>query len=431
MARRLLQLSLSLAPVALLYPAYRVLSRRSSVEEGKGDAHEVALGGPGGGGEGEEGRWTGWYLRMCLGCVERSGAAVIKLMQWAGSRPDLFGHPFCSVFGALQDRARPHSWRHTDRAMARSFGPDWRRRIELGEILGSGCIGQVYRGWVRVAPRGGDGAVGGGGGEAREVAVKVLHPSVEDDIDADLDLLRFAVKVVDALPFGWLKGLYWMNLPGIVDEFAGMLKLQLDLRNEAANLQRFNANFSGDPSVAFPSLVEGYRPTREVLVESYCDGVPVLHFARQNRDNPELLRRLCLTAIRAVCKMIFLDNFMHGTRLVCDSLAGAVCCLSDCLNRAPIMLRRSFFVRRRPAPGERVHFPGRVQVHIVRRGDRGRVQRRGPQQHREHTGGLHPEAGPGGGTPPHRRVQQPPPPDGGGWRRRRGAPAGRRRGEVH
>jgi aarF domain-containing kinase len=342
MVRRILKLSLALAPVTLLYPVVLMLNRSSSSStlSSKRDAHEIALE-SGGGDDDESGPTglTGWYLRLCLRCVENSGAAVIKLMQWAGSRPDLFGHSFCSVFSALQDRARPHPWRHTDRAMARSYGPDWQDHIQLGEILGSGCIGQVYRGKVRapVYSNGSDDDDGTDGQQYKEVAVKVLHPNVEDDIDADLDLLRLAVRVLDNLPFGWFRGLYWMNLPGIVEEFADMLKLQLDLRNEAANLERFNANFSGDPTVAFPALVEGYKPTKEVLVETFCDGIPVLQFARQNAGNPELLHKLCLTAIQAVCKMIFLDNLMHGTYqpslitstdLHTKSAEDVVCCLA-------------------------------------------------------------------------------------------------------
>ena len=166
-----------------------------------------------------------WYLRVCLQCVEASGAAVIKLMQWAGSRPDLFGHDFCAVFSQLQDSTTPHSFRHTCRVMAEAYGDDWQSKIQLGEILGSGCIGQVYRGYVVSndtisdhdgGAAGGDGGGGAGGGDMscndnrKEVAVKVLHPSVEDDIDADLDLMRLVVNVIERT--GLFPSLKWLNL---------------------------------------------------------------------------------------------------------------------------------------------------------------------------------------------------------------------------
>lgn len=380
MVRRLIKLSVVLSPVVLLYPLAMFANRiegGSTNEQSqqqaqrKKDAHAIALeSAP----ESDAvSGFVGWYLRMCLRCVESSGAAVIKLMQWAGSRPDLFGHDFCSVFSALQDSTTPHPFRHTDVAMRQSYGSDWRDRIELESILGSGCIGQVYRGRVRVGE--------GRRKEMREVAVKVLHPNVEDDIDADLDLLRFAVRVVENVPF-LFKGLYWMNLQGIVEEFAGMLKLQLDLRNEAKNLARFNSNFANDPSVVFPRLVSNYEPTKNVLIESFCDGMPVLQFARDNAKNPELLHNLCLTAIHAVCKMIFLDNFMHGK---------GVRARSRCSSIARIDL--SVSTSRRLAPRKRVHFSGRQEVHIVRRGHRCRVQRGGSRHPCSSFGSVYPEAG--------------------------------------
>ena len=91
----------------------------------------------------------GWYLRMCLRCVEWSGAAVIKLMQWAGSRPDMFGHDFCSVFSQLQDNTTPHAYAHTVRMMEDAYGQDWQTKIRLDKLIGSGCIGQVYKGVVQ------------------------------------------------------------------------------------------------------------------------------------------------------------------------------------------------------------------------------------------------------------------------------------------
>jgi aarF domain-containing kinase len=291
---RLLKLAFTLAPVVAFYPFLMLTHTRDTSQ----DAHNIVLAQdpdlPVGGS-------LGWYLRMCLNCVELSGAAVIKLMQWAGGRPDLFGHDFCSVFSQLQDNTTPHSWKHTVKVLEESFGPDWKNNIQLHEILGSGCIGQVYRGQAMMD-----------GNTQREVAVKVLHPNVEEDIDADLDLMRLSVRALNWVPFGMFANLKWLNLEGIVEEFASLLKVQLDLRNEAAHLERFNKNFAGDESVVFPDLVPGYTASRQLLVETFCPGVPVLQFAREHRDDRDLLHNLCKTAVRAVCKMIFLDNFMHG-----------------------------------------------------------------------------------------------------------------------
>jgi len=166
-------------------------------------------------------------------------------------------------------------------------------------------ISQVYRGDVLSES-----------GEKQQVAVKVLHPNVEEDIDADLDLMRVAVRAAKYMPFDIFANLKWLNMEGVVEEFAALLKLQLDLRTEASNLERFNENFKDEEGVVFPTLVKGFEPTRHVLVETFCNGIPVLQWARENRDDRELLTNMCRKAIEVVCKQIFLDNFMHGTSVI-------------------------------------------------------------------------------------------------------------------
>ena len=283
-----------------LYPFYALLP--GAQFDPDQDAHEIVLGRRSGEDENPttlSAQLRNWYLRMCLACAERSGAAVVKLMQWAGSRPDLFGPEFCNVFSKLQDDTTPHRWKHTARAMRRAYGPDWESKIKLGEILGSGCIGQVYSGVILE-----------NGVEKRKVAVKVLHPSVEDDMEADLDLMRLAAYTATRIQ----GGVTWLDWPELVEEFARLLRFQLDLRFEAHNIERFRENFKDwSDTVLFPELVPEFPPVdRHVLVESFLDGVPVLDYARAHRDDKKLLTDMCNRAIAAICKMIFLDNFVHG-----------------------------------------------------------------------------------------------------------------------
>lgn len=154
--RRFVKLLITLTPVAALYPLQSLLGLLGPRKTDDQNVHDVFMAdntnvdGP-----------LGWYLDMCLYCVECSGAAVVKLMQWAGSRPDLFGRDFCAVFSRLQDDTTPHSWRHTERVMKEAYGKDWRDRIKLGKVIGSGCIGQVYEGTVE-----------DGDGNKQRVAVK-------------------------------------------------------------------------------------------------------------------------------------------------------------------------------------------------------------------------------------------------------------------
>lgn len=52
---------------------------------------------------------------------------------------------------------------------------------------------------------------------------------------------------------------------------------QLDLREEAVNLDKFRANFAGDASVVFPRPHPWLR-AEGLLVESYEHGVPLTEY---------------------------------------------------------------------------------------------------------------------------------------------------------
>jgi aarF domain-containing kinase len=292
--RRLFKLTIVFSPVVALYPLHWVTSRIrlavTAAEDEETDAHQLLLQALD-----ESSMAIGWYYQLCLYCVEYSGAACIKMMQWAGSRPDLFGRDFCAVFSKLQDSTATHAWKHTKKAMIDAYGKDWEDKIRLGEILGSGCIAQVYKG-----------AVLDSDGTSRPVAVKVMHPNVEDDIDADLDIMRLSIRLLE--DFGPVKDLKWLNLPGFIEEMAIMLKTQLDLRKEGENLVQFNKNFEGNPTVIFPKLIDGYEPTKRVLCETYCDGAKLMEFVKNNKADQKLLNHMCKEAIKAVCQMIFLGR---------------------------------------------------------------------------------------------------------------------------
>jgi aarF domain-containing kinase len=310
MIRRLFKLMVVFSPVFALYPFHwiylqgtiRLRARdaaRNAIKNGEEvDAQDIVLDSL------EQGKIpdgpVGWYYKLCLCCVEWSGAACIKIMQWAGSRPDIFGRDFCAVFSQLQDDTTPHAWRYTEEVLVDAYGENWKDHVKLGEILGSGCIAQVYKGTVYEED-----------GTEKLVAVKIMHPNVEDDIDADLDIMRLAVRTLERFNAGPLRNLKWLNLPGFVEEMAVMLKIQLDLRSEGDHLVQFNKNFKGNEHIVFPKLVEGYSPKKHVLIETFCEGVPIMEFIKNNKADRTLLSSMCAAAIGAVCQMIFLGECMR------------------------------------------------------------------------------------------------------------------------
>ena len=198
-----------------------------------------------------------------LQALQRGGPCTIKLGQWASTRPDVLPLSVCRTLASLHDDVPAHSLAHTHASIEAAFGRP------VGELfasldaraVGSGCIAQVHAAETL---------------DGQRVAIKVLHPDVERQVAMDVLLLKAAAVMVERLlP---LPGLRWLALAESVETFATFMASQLDLRREAANLERFRSNFAAQEGgeaagVRFP------RPLRAeglvsatVLVETFVEG---------------------------------------------------------------------------------------------------------------------------------------------------------------
>jgi aarF domain-containing kinase len=248
-------------------------------------------------------RFFNKWLDLAMRTAERGGPVIVKLCQWASSRPDIFGTDFCDTFKRLQDDTKPHSWEYTERFLEEAYGGDWmdHLKVDKNTILGSGCMAQVYKAVIT-----------NDDGSEQPVAVKVMHPNVRKTIAKDLRILRYLARTAENLPFGYGDKLKWNNLAGNMEDFAEMLVPQLDLRKEANHIERFNKNFASTPSVVFPKLVPGYEPNENVLVETFCEGTPIDQWCREHADDVELRSQLGYIGAETMCRMIFEHNFVHG-----------------------------------------------------------------------------------------------------------------------
>ncbi|KAG7394302.1 putative aarF domain-containing protein kinase 2 [Phytophthora boehmeriae] len=230
-----------------------------------------------------------WGLALWL--ANFSSPTVMKFLQWASTRRDIFPASFCDRFEAFHEHAPMHSWPQTEDALKMAFGDNWRDFMDVeSQPIGSGCIAQVYRGRIRKT--------------GEEVAVKVIHPHVKRMVALDLQLLRGFVDLLELLP-----PLRWLGGKDSVTEFASIMERQLNLRTEGENLALFSEHFRNRKGLRFPTPLMEYT-TENVLVESFEDG---LHFNEiLSQLEPPRRKAVARVVLESYLRMVFLDNFAHG-----------------------------------------------------------------------------------------------------------------------
>ncbi|KAF1762268.1 hypothetical protein GCK72_010530 [Caenorhabditis remanei] len=264
-----------------------------------------------------------WW-RILLWSVQNSGPTFIKLGQWASTRRDIFSKKFCDRLSVLHIQTkRKRYFRDKKKIIDEVFGKGFMKHhgdrvfLEIEPYsIGSGCIAQVYRGVVDVAEL--EKATGRhipelDGRSTQKIAIKVAEKDVDKQIELDLSILRSGAWIMQQI----VPSLWYLDPTGALEQFEMVLRRQVDLSNEAKALQKFSNNFQPkETGIRFP-IVLGY--TKKAIVETYEEGIYINKLVAEE-GQPELTakqsqavrRRIALLGARALLKMIFVDNFVHG-----------------------------------------------------------------------------------------------------------------------
>ena len=136
------------------------------------------------------------------------------------------------------------------------------------------------------------------------VAIKVLHPKVERMVRRDLRIMGFFASLINVIPT-----MEWLSLPDEVEQFGEMMRLQLDLRIESANLTMFRKKFTERTTAWFPYPYSQYT-TRQVLIEEFAQGIPLAAFLEDGGG--VFQQEIADEGLDAFLHMLLIDNFVHA-----------------------------------------------------------------------------------------------------------------------
>lgn len=219
--------------------------------------------------------WWQWAIAE----LERSGPAFVKLGQWAATRTDIFPQDLCSRLSILHSNAQTHDIESSLDDLLVLMRNSGYQLLSLDKTpIGSGCIAQVHRAVIMKDD------------EPMKVAIKIIHPEVPSTSYADIHLMLSLATLVEKLP-----RLRWLSLRESVEEFAGLMQNQIDLRVEANNLEMFSQNFKSWEEVKFPLPI---RPlvSENILVETLQDGIPLAELISGELGCPTCDVRLMLAS---------------------------------------------------------------------------------------------------------------------------------------
>ncbi|MGQ0524067.1 MAG: ABC1 kinase family protein, partial [Betaproteobacteria bacterium] len=230
--------------------------------------------------------------RMRL-AFEELGPTFIKLGQVLATRVDLLPPHWISEFEKLHAAVPPVPFEELVPALEQALG---RSPFEVFRDLetaahGAASIAQVHR--ARLA-------------DGTAVVLKVRRPGIRAKIEADLRILGHIAELIEAE----LPDARRYRPVEIAAEFSRSLEREMDFTIEARHVERFAANFAGDPHIVIPKVYPQWV-SEALLVQEHVAGIPGTDHAAVDAagfDKKVLMAR----GAECVLKMILIDGFFHA-----------------------------------------------------------------------------------------------------------------------
>lgn len=219
------------------------------------------------------------------------GPTFIKIGQLLSTRPDVLPPVYIERLGTLQDDVPPAPWEKTRDQLQESLGPveEHFSAFETDAISGA-SLGQVYRASIDGTP----------------VAVKVRRPGITRRVETDLRVLAVAVPVLAY----FLDESRAFSLENLADEFATVIREEMDYDRERRMLEEIRSNFTEDETVLIPRAIDSHC-TERVLTMEYIEGVKITDVETLDRrgiDRTAVAERL----ERAYLQMVLEDGVFHA-----------------------------------------------------------------------------------------------------------------------
>lgn len=277
---------------------------------------------------------------------EGMSPAYVKLGQFMATRPDIIGFDMARDLGRLQDRMpafpRAEAVAEIERAFGKPLGDIF---TEFSEPIAAASIAQVHRARLK---------------DGRAVAVKVLRPRIEPQVNAEFRAFARAARFLQGLSATTRR----MEPVRFIETLKAAAAVELDLRMEASAASALKEDLKETPGVRVPEIIWPLTSKR-VLTQEWIEATPVSDTAALDArgvDKRALARRVISVFLTQALHKGFFHADMHQGNLMIDADGRLALVDFGIMGRLDEQTRRTFaeiihgFITRDYMRTARVHF---------------------------------------------------------------------------
>ncbi|MBN8828274.1 MAG: 2-polyprenylphenol 6-hydroxylase [Sphingobacteriia bacterium] len=225
--------------------------------------------------------------------LQKLGPAFIKLGQTLSTRPDIIGSNVALALTKLQDNLPPFEYKFVEETFIKEFGvkPEYFFPVIERPAVAAASIAQVHK--VQ--------ACGG-----KYYAVKILRPNIDKIIDRDIKFFHWGAKKLEK----YFPATRRLKPKSVIETFAEAMRLELDLRLEAAAASELKDNLKDDLGIKIPEINWNVTSKRILTIE-WVEGIPI-NDLNQLKEKGYNLKKIASNLAINFFNQAYRDGFFHG-----------------------------------------------------------------------------------------------------------------------
>ena len=255
-------------------------------------------------------RKTGSIERLNA-ALHKLGPSFVKFGQTLATRPDIVGAQAAADLSGLQDRMPPFDPKLVPGILDEALGAKALQLTEISAPVAAASIAQVHKAKLRQP------------GEApKVVAVKMLRPGVSERFHADTQALYAGARLAETFSRASRR----LQPTQVVQTLDHSMRLELDLRLEAAAISEMAENIKDDTGFRIPQ-VQWDHVAQNVLTTTWVEGIPIRDHAAIDAagiGRKALAAKVLQSFLRHAIRDGFFHADMHPGNLFADPKTGDV-----------------------------------------------------------------------------------------------------------